>query len=533
MTETERSIGDAEREHWADLATMTADQFEAALKDVQWRLSNLYWIMDKEGRTVRFRPNEAQQRFMDALWYRNLVPKARQRGFSTLIQILMLDAALFEHQLRAAVIAQDMNIARKIFRDKIKFAYNRLPPTLREMRPLTTNSTEELMLGGNGSSLYVATTSRGGTLQWLHVSEFGAICANNPEHAEEIETGALPSVSPSGITCIESTIKGISGKFSDMCRRALARAQIGVALSNLEYRVHFAGWHDAREYETDPTNVRINAEDAAMFNRMEAAIGQPISDRKRAWYVITRDETFSGDQAKMWSEYPTTIEEAFTVSTEGHWLADVLSAARVQRRIVKGLPYNPELPVNFFWDLGVSDDIAIWCHQFDGIWDNFVDYVEISEVPYSVPVQMLQDRNFRVWGQTFLPHDGNQRRPGATSLKTPKDMLEDLHVPNIVIVPQTPELTIGNNLMRKAFSRYRFDEEKCADGITHLSGYMKPWIKRYSVWGPGYVKNGHQHAADALRQHAQADEAKLIRAITGRGATSSTKINRRGSSRTT
>lgn len=517
-----RPIGDGVRVAWSELAGLTVTELEQALNDFEWRVTHLYFIMDKDGNEVRFAPNVVQWKFIREIWFRNLVPKARQRGFSTLIQILMLDAALFEKNMRGAIIAQSEPIALRIFRDKIRYAYDRLPPTIREMQPLTTDSKTELMLGGNNSSLSVATSTRGGTLQWLHVSEYGKICAQSPERADEIQTGSLPSVAPSGIAVIESTIEGIDGIFSDMCKKAKARAELGTPLLPQEYRLHFASWWDASEYEADPEGVIIRSTDAAMFMRMEAAIGQEISARKRAWYVLTRDVEFSGDQEKMWKQYPTTIEEAFTISTEGAWLGDVLSQARVERRVGQ-VPYNPSLPVNFFWDLGIEDDIAIWCHQFDGTWDNFIDYYECSNVPYSVPVGALQQKGFHVWGQTFLPHDGAKRTPGAMALKTSEDMIRELHVRNIEIVPVTPELVVGNNLMRNAFYRYRFDEVKCAEGLLHLAGYKKPWIQRHSIFGSGYVKNGHQHAADALRQHAQAQDAEMIQA----GGSSRNKVHRK------
>ncbi|OAP40652.1 hypothetical protein AU381_01720 [Sinorhizobium glycinis] len=51
-----------------------------------WRIENLYYILDKKGDTVLFQPNEAQRKLLRRMWHRNIVPKARQRGFSTLIQ---------------------------------------------------------------------------------------------------------------------------------------------------------------------------------------------------------------------------------------------------------------------------------------------------------------------------------------------------------------------------------------------------------------------------------------------------------------
>ena len=53
------------------------------IKDPRWRLRNLYYILNEDGHEVKFVPNEVQEQFFDDIWYRNVVPKARQRGFTT------------------------------------------------------------------------------------------------------------------------------------------------------------------------------------------------------------------------------------------------------------------------------------------------------------------------------------------------------------------------------------------------------------------------------------------------------------------
>ena len=61
------------------------DEVVKSFSDPLWRLSNLYYIMDKSGRVVKFAPNKAQKKFLETLHYQNLILKARQRGFSTVI----------------------------------------------------------------------------------------------------------------------------------------------------------------------------------------------------------------------------------------------------------------------------------------------------------------------------------------------------------------------------------------------------------------------------------------------------------------
>lgn len=70
--------------------------------------------------------------------------------------------------------------------------------------PAVQDSADTLTFGNN-SSLRVSTSMRSGTLQLLHVSEFGKICAQYPDKAREIVTGALNTVEAGQFVVIEST----------------------------------------------------------------------------------------------------------------------------------------------------------------------------------------------------------------------------------------------------------------------------------------------------------------------------------------
>lgn len=483
-----------------DLASMSDEQLLDALRDPDWRLRHLYWIMDKAGRHTLFVPNEAQQAMLRDLWWRNIILKARQRGFSTLIQLMMLDTCLFNGNTRAAVIANDQEAAGVIFRDKIRYAYDHLPQIVREMNPLTTDSKTELMLANN-SNLRVATSVRSGTLQFLHVSEFGKICRAYPLKAKEIMTGSLPAVDQGGMVFIESTAEGREGPFFDMCTLAQADQQAGKKLSKLDMRFHFYSWWDADEYEMDPAGVIISPADHQYFERLEVKIGRPISNAKRAWYVTKRRTDFGDDKQMMKQEYPSTPEEAFEQSTEGTYYVDQLTAARREGRITV-VPYDPRVPVNTFWDIGNDDDTPIWFHQRVGLRDHWIDYLEGSGEPPSYYVSEIQKRGY-VLGKHYLPHDGAHRKTQATTLQTYADMLEDLGLRDIEIVDRIDDVTRGIQMVRQAFHNYWFDETKCKDGLKHIELYRKEWNERLGVWSDRPRHDAHSHAADAIRQHAQ------------------------------
>ena len=187
---------------------MTPEEIRERLSDKAWRMRHLYCILDKENRTVVFAPNEVQQNFLDSLWYRNVVPKARQRGFSTVTQIGILDDCLFVPNTKAGIIAQDTKTAKNIRNNKIVFALDRLPSLVKALVGKLTVNNQDMLEWANGSTLIVSNSTRGLTLNWLHLSEYGKLCKTDPAKAAEVRDGSLPSVDKSGIVVMESTAEG-------------------------------------------------------------------------------------------------------------------------------------------------------------------------------------------------------------------------------------------------------------------------------------------------------------------------------------
>lgn len=156
--------------------------------DWRWRLNNLYWITDKEGRAVPFRMNWAQESLFDGMHYLNVVLKARQLGFSTFIAMYMLDVCVFNSHTAAGIIDAKIDDAKGKL-GKISFAYERMPDGIKATVPIGT-ANAQMIEWRNGSSIKVGTSHRGGTLQLLHISELGKIAATQPQKAREIRTGA-------------------------------------------------------------------------------------------------------------------------------------------------------------------------------------------------------------------------------------------------------------------------------------------------------------------------------------------------------
>lgn len=168
------------------------------LHNAQWRLNNLYYIVDKRGNKVKFKLNWAQEALYNEMWYCNVILKARQLGISTFVCLLFLDRCLFNSNQSAGIIAHTVEDAQQIFR-RVKFAYDSLTDDIKEAVK-AENDTANMLKFSNGSSLRVGTSLRSSTFQYLHVSEFGKICAKYPDKAQEIVTGSLNTVAPGNIS---------------------------------------------------------------------------------------------------------------------------------------------------------------------------------------------------------------------------------------------------------------------------------------------------------------------------------------------
>lgn len=485
------------------------------LADPMWRLCSgrLYKIMvkadDGQGSVIPFVPNAAQRKLMRRLWNRNIILKARQLGFTSMVSIMWLDHALFLPDQRCGIIAQDREAAEVIFRDKVKLAYDRLPDILRKAMPLAKNSATELLFAHNNSSVRVATSMRSGTIHRLHVSEFGKICAQFPEKAKEVITGSLPAVPLDGIAIIESTAEGQGGEFHAMTLRSEALHESKAKLSERDYRFHFFPWWEEPGYSMAATNVVMTDKDREYFDKVEADEGCVIDQFQRNWYVATRDSDFSGDHEKMWQEYPSTSKEAFQQSTEGTYYSVQLTAARKDGRIGR-FPHADGIPVNTYWDIGNSDGTAVWFHQRIGAENRFVRFIEGWGEPYSFFIRQMQALGY-VWGSHYLPHDGDHKRQMADMIASPIELLQKFDIGGKwVIVPRVADVNHGIQLVRDAFGQCTFDEEGCKDGIAHLSMYKKEWNSRLGVWSDTPRHDVHSEGADSFRQFAQGFRAKSV-----------------------
>jgi hypothetical protein len=370
---------------------------------------------------------------------------------------------------------------------------NNLPEALRNARPLLSDSAEELLLSNN-SSIRVGTSLRSGTLQYLHISEYGKLCAQFADKAREVRTGALNTLQAGQVVFIESTAEGKEGHFFEMCETAQAKQRMGSRLTELDFKFHFYPWHREPTYELDPEGVMIGDDLRKYFDKLETSDGIHLSDRKRAWYA-KKIETQLSDMKR---EYPSTPAEAFEASIEGAYYAEQMAQAELQGR-VGAFTAVPELPVNTAWDLGVGDATGIWFWQRHQNKIYLVGYFEASGegLPFYVDVlKQYQSRLGWQYGEHILPLDSRVKEWGSS--RTRIEQFVDLMGVRPRICP-AHSIEDGINATRATLPHCWFAEDEGASGIRHLKAYRKDWDDQRGCWKDKPRHDSSSHCADALR----------------------------------
>ena len=453
-------------------------------------MNNLYYVKDENGKKVLFRMNKVQQYLHDNLWFFNLVPKARQLGITTFFTILYLDQVIFKDNQTATIIAHTEKDMKKIFRNKIKFAWDNLHPWLKnEIGSPNTNTANELSFP-NGSVISVSLSSRSDTVQFLHISEFGKICAKYPDKAEEIVTGAINSVHAGCMVSIESTAEGREGYFFDFCEKAEKLRKEGRQLTAMDFKIFFFPWWIDDRYILDAT-FAIAKEYKDYFSTLENKHNIKLIDLQKRWWVKKKE--LNGD--KMFAEYPSTLDEAFSVSTEGAYYSKEMNRVYLQNRIAH-FPVRDEGTVDVWWDLGMNDFNVLIFTQTIGPAIYFIDLYYNHGYKLAYYVDVLRERGYR-YGRQILPHDVEVR--DLSSGKTRKQTLYDLGLFNIQVSPKPQDRNDGIERVRGLFSRFYFDEVHTKKLYDSLANYRKEWDARLGVFKNLPRHDENSHFADAVR----------------------------------
>jgi hypothetical protein len=469
-----------------------------------YRMNWLYHIKDQWGKAIQYYRNPGQQYVASKTHNRKLILKSRKHGITTEHCLKFLDKVLFSPTQRAGIVAQTEDDAKNFLKDKVRFAYDRLPDFIKDHPNHKIISQPSDLLGfGNGSSIYVDCSLKSDTVQYLLISEYGWLCSESPDKAESIINGALNSVFAGQEVVIESTSERLGVDFQERCTEAINLAMSGKALNLLEFQFIFLGWYCDRRNRLDPDSVVMTKEDQEYFTLIEPDV-KKLSDRgiimpipggslnahQKAWYVAKKRE----QKKLMLTQHPSTPDEALGGEQEGKFFREDLALAHEQKRI-KSAPYIPGYPVNTSWDFGGIT--AIWFHQNIKGEDRLIHYYEKFGGDFPDHVRYMQNLGYYAWGAHYIPHDGSHSRYGL-EVTNYRKILEDLGLRNIVQVPRASKKTAARSVAKSFLAVCVFDEENTAKGRERLENYQRRYIPKMKIYVEEELEDDNVHGSDAL-----------------------------------
>lgn len=212
-------------------------------------------------------------------------------------------------------------------------------------------------------------------------------------------------------------------------------------------------------------------------------------------------------------EYAQEFECSFEAAVKGAIYSKELEASRTDGRI--GLvPYDPSLPVETDWDLGVGDSMAIWFSQTarGSAEVRIIDYYEASGEGFPHYAKMLQERRY-TYGKHWAPHDIQVREMGSgrSRLEVAANMGITFSVTPRLHDKADGEVEEGIHAARMFLPRCWFDAIKCKAGLEALQHYRRDYNQRLNEFKATPVHDWASHGADAFRglsvRHRVAKEA--------------------------
>lgn len=515
--------------------------YEGCVANQEWRLNHMYFILNKDGQIERFRMNWAQRQIYAKMWHRNAILKARQLGMSTFTSILMLDNAIHRRNFKAGIIdkglpdgeekigkmrfaaqcmleppesVQDDFIEDEKVREEIAFHTQAvIKGVLKKGKVDDTFMAQKVELA-NGSRIVLGTSLRGGTLQMLHVSEFGSIAANNPGKALEILSGGVNAVPKDGVVIIESTHEG--GKYGENYRiMKQAMEMRGKKLSPLDYKFFFFPWYEQAEYRLEGGEPSEYLEE--YFAGLERD-GIKLDKAQKAWYSV--QEKIFGYRVK--TEYPTTPEEAFMQQVHGALYGSIISRLRSQGRMAAEFEADIYAPLYVSWDIGMTDYTAMWLVQPLAGKFYVVDYYCANDqgtAHYINKVREWEKEYNQLITLNILPHDAAPPKDWDNPNSSYQMKLIKAGF-STVVLHKTQDVWKGVYLVKDILP-YCVFHKRCSEpivvnGIEYMSGVDS--LENYQAGKTG--ANGVErttplhdltsHGADAFRYFAEGFSAGYV-----------------------
>ena len=224
--------------------------------------------------------------------------------------------------------------------------------------------------------------------------------------------------------------------------------------------------------------------------------------------LIPQSELDDAAQNMSEDQYLQEFECSFEAAILGAYYGKEMRALTDANRITK-VEYDPMFKVNTAWDLGYSDDTAIWWYQVVHGEIRILDYHSSNGHQVSYYTELIKERPYK-YGHHYLPHDARAKTLASGGKSIIEQISTQIPINQLKIVPSL-SLQDGIQATRLALMRSWFDAEKCQDGIECLRQYQREYDEDKKVFRDKPRHDWTSHGADAFRMLAIAWKEEEIK----------------------
>tara|TARA_R100000322_G_scaffold158120_1_gene118413 strand:+ start:537 stop:1808 length:1272 start_codon:yes stop_codon:yes gene_type:complete len=209
--------------------------------------------------------------------------------------------------------------------------------------------------------------------------------------------------------------------------------------------------------------------------------------------VVDQDELTKAKEVMGENKFKQEFECDWIANIEGSIYGKTLAKIENQRQITR-VPYDPSLPVNTAWDLGVSDHSAIIFFQQLGRSINIIDYHEERGQGMPHFIELVKNKEY-IYKDHFAPHDIEVT--DFSNGKTRREVAYQLGI-RFKVVPKLP-LEDGIHATTMTLPRCWIDVDHCKKLIDALRHYHRKYLDKNRMFRSKPVHDWSSHACDALR----------------------------------
>jgi hypothetical protein len=267
--------------------------------------------------------------------------------------------------------------------------------------------------------------------------------------------------------------------------RPILRENGGWALFNFtpRGRNHAVQMFEGAKGDPDWFVQKLSAKDTGVFSPDDL-------EKERLEYI--RELGQDDGEARFRQEYLCDFDAPLVGSYYARIIADIEEAGRIGT-----VDWDRLLPVHTAWDLGYTDDTAIWFYQVARQEIRIIDYYQASGQDIVHYAKHIQSKPY-TYAKHNVPWDAVPKTLASGGKSILEQLAAHLGINSIRVVPNL-DLQDGIQAVRAILPRCWFDAGRCKQGLEALRQYQREWDEDRKVFKPKPLHNWASHPSDGFR----------------------------------